>query len=458
MYDECFPKKKVSNKQLKIQKKPWITKGIKKSLATKHKLYKKYLKNPSSNNLLLYKKYRNKLNHTIRIGKKKYYKDKFMEAHKNTKQTWNLINEVINTRKTKTTLPKTFHQEGVEISAPVEIAEHCNDYFVNVGPNLAKIIEQPGITFKSFMSRNHEESFFLLPVTEEEVEKELLKIDPSKSTGFDDLNPKVIQQIAPLIKYPLALIFNKSLSQGVVPKNLKCSLISPVYKSEDKSLVSNYRPVSVLSCFSKILEKLMFKRLMSFIDKQKILYQDQFGFRKNHSTEMAIISLTQKITEAIENKKFTIGIFLDLSKAFDTVDHSILLDKLEYYGIRGITLKWFKSYLSDRKQIVKFYEYRSSMNTISCGVPQGSVLGPLLFLLYVNDIHRSSTLLSFILFADDTNIFNSYSDINTLITTTNEELKKVAEWLRANKLSLNIKKLNSLFSRQETKKQYTLLK
>ena len=254
------------------------------------------------------------------------------------------------------------------------------------------------------------------------------------------MNPKVIQQIAPLIKYPLALIFNKSLSQGVVPKNLKCSLISPVYKSEDKSLVSNYRPVSVLPCFSKILEKLMFKRLMSFFDKHKILYQDQFGFRKKHSTEMAIISLTQKITEAIENKKFTIGIFLDLSKAFDTVDHSILLDKLEYYGIRGITLKWFKSYLSDRKQIVKFYEYRSSMKTISCGVPQGSVLGPLLFLLYVNDIHRSSTLLSFILFADDTNIFNSHSDINTLITTTNEELKKVAEWLRANKLSLNIKK------------------
>ena len=137
---------------------------------------------------------------------------------------------------------------------------------------------------------------------------------------------------------------------------------------------------------------------MSFIDKHKILHQDQFGFRKSHSTERAIISLTQKITEAIENKKFTIGIFFNLSKAFDTVDHSILLDKLEYYGIRGITLKWFKSYLSDRKQIVKFYEYRSSMKTISCGVPQGSVLGPLLCLLYVNDIHRSSTLLSFILF------------------------------------------------------------
>ena len=128
------------------------------------------------------------------------------------------------------------------------------------------------------MSRNHEESFFLLPVTEEEVERELLKIDPSKSTGFHDLNPKVIQRIAPSTNYPLALIFNKSLSKGVVPKNLKCSLISPVYKSEDISLVSNYRPVSVLPCFLNILDKLMFKRLMSFIDKQKILYQDQFGF------------------------------------------------------------------------------------------------------------------------------------------------------------------------------------
>ena len=136
----------------------------------------------------------------------------------------------------------------------------------------------------------------------------------------------------------MAFIFNKSLSKGVVPKNLKCSLISPVYKSEDKSIVSNCRPVSVLPRFSKILEKMMFKRLMSFIDKHKILHQDQFGFRKSHSTERAIISLTQKITEAIENKKFTIGIFFNLPKAFDTVDHSILLDKLEYYGIRGITI------------------------------------------------------------------------------------------------------------------------
>ena len=133
--------------------------------------------------------------------------------------------------------------------------------------------------------------------------QDLVKKTERANWGFDDLNPKVIEQIAPLIKYPLAFIFNKSLSKRVVPKNLKCSLISPVYKSEDKSIVSNCRPVSVLPCFSKILEKLMFKRLMSFIDKHKILHQDQFGFRKSHFTEMAIISLTQKITEAIENKK-----------------------------------------------------------------------------------------------------------------------------------------------------------
>ena len=245
---------------------------------------------------------------------------------------------------------------------------------------------------------------------------------------------------------------------GIVPKSVKCSLISPVYKSEDKMLVTNYRPVAVLPCFSKILEKLMFIRLISFIEKHKILYQDQYGFRKNHSTEMAIINLTTKITEAIENKKFTIGIFLDLSKAFDTVDHSILINKLEYYGIRGIALEWFKSYLSDRSQIVKFHEHRSNMETITCGVPQGSVLGPLLFLLYVNDIHRSSKILSFILFADDTNIFNSHSDISTLTNTTNEELKKVAEWLRANKLSLYLKKTQFIIFKAKNKKTEQLVK
>ena len=195
--------------------------------------------------------------------------------------------------------------------------------------------------------------------------------------------------MAHLIKYPLKIIYNKSLSSGIIPEKLKVSLITPVYKNEDETSFSNYRPIAVLPCFSKLLEKLMYKRLINFIEKHEILYNSQYGFRKNRSTEMAITSLTTKITEAIENKEFTAGIFLDLSKAFDTVNHSILIEKLQHYGIRGIALEWFKNYLTNRTQVVKYNNVVSRKEIIVCGVHQGLVLGPLLFLLYINDIYNS---------------------------------------------------------------------
>ena len=247
-------------------------------------------------------------------------------------------------------------------------------------------------------------------------------------------------------------IFNKSFTTGIIPDKLKTSLITPVYKSEDKCLFSNYRPVAVLPCFSKILEKIMYNRLISFIQKHDILYSKQFGFRKNHSTETAIIELITKLTDAIDKIKFTAGIFSDLSKAFDTVNHSIIITKLQHYGIRGVALEWFKNYLTNRNQVVKFNNTVSSREKLSCGVPQGSVLGPLLFLIYMNDIHKCSEILSFILFADDTNVFYSDTNVKSLNQVLNNELIKVTEWLQANKLTLNIKKTQVILFKAKNKK------
>ena len=447
-YDKAFPLKLSTIKENKMKTKPWLTKGLLKSLKTKDKLYKKSIKTPTAENKFKFKQYRNKLNHLLRITKKRYYKTKF-EA----RQTWALINEVINKKKSASILPDAFIHNNEEITDPVEIANKFNEYFTNVGPNLASKIPTVNTSFKAFMSKSrHHESFFIDPVTEEEMEKELLGLNPAKSSGYDSFNLKVIREIAPYIKQPLTSIFNKSFSTGIFPDGLKISLITPVYKNEDKSLFTNYRPVAVLSCFSKILEKIMYKRLIDYIERHNILYDKQYGFRKNHSTEMAIIELTNKLTDAIDEGKLTAGIFLDLSKAFDTVDHSIIISKLEHYGIRGIALQWFRNYLLNRYQIVKFKNSQSEKKMIKCGVPQGSVLGPLLFLLYVNDIFKSSEKLSFILFADDTNIFYQHKDIKVMTETLNYELKKVNLWLQANKLSLNIKKTSIIIFKTRRKR------
>ena len=201
--------------------------------------------------------------------------------------------------------------------------------------------------------------------------------------------------------------------------------------------VNNYRPISILPVFSKLLKRLMYNRLISFINQHKLLNKFQFGFR---STNLALIYLVDKIAKAIDEKEIVLGVFLDFSKAFDTINHTILFSKLNHYGIRGVTLGWIQSYLNNRSQFVYFNDVNSSYSNITCRVPQGSILGPLLFLIYINDLSNISTLLFTILFADNTNIFLQGKNIDDLIKEMNLELSKIVMWLEVNRLSLNIKK------------------
>ena len=243
-----------------------------------------------------------------------------------------------------------------------------------------------------------------------------------------------------MLSKPLKWIFQLSLKKGIVPNKLKIAKVTPIFKSGEKDLLKNYRPISVLPCFSKILERIVYNRLYKHLTQNNVLYEKQFGFQKFCSTEYAIVQLIDQISDAFKQNQFTLGLFIDFSKAFDTVNHEILLEKLNIYGIKNNNFNWFTSYLSQRKQYITFNQDKTDMLEIKCGVPQGSVLGPLLFLLYVNNLKNASTMLDPIMFADDTNLFYSHANIKTLFKTVNEELSHLSEWFASNKLSLNTEK------------------
>ena len=248
-----------------------------------------------------------------------------------------------------------------------------------------------------------------------------------------------------LISLPLSIIINQTLNTGIFPDTLKVAKVRPLYKKGDDRSFSNYRPISLLPSFSKIFEKVIYQQTYSYFQTHNLLYSSQYGFRSGHSTELAGLEIVDRIIQELDKNEIPINIYLDLSKAFDTLDHDILLQKLKFYGITGINLDVFKNYLSGRRQYVDFENVNSDIMHIKTGVPQGSVLGPLLFIVYINDIANASNIFKCISYADDTtltSILSLFGLNNTphMYDNINTELDKISEWLKINKLSLNVDK------------------
>ena len=407
-------------------------------------MYKTHYLNGTKAQKYHYKLYANKLTKIKDLIKKYYYHDQLQINKNNSNGTWDILRSLLPS-KIKEAGPhtvKTNQNDGCNITDAFEVAQEINSYFTNIGKSLARKLNSSDSQFLSYLGKSTPASIFLVPTTPFEIALMINSLKSKEAARVDDISPYFLQLSSNILTPALSFIINRCLSLGVFPQKLKNAKVIPVHKSGPTDKIKNYRPISLLTSLSKIFEKFLLKRLVSFLDTHKILFPVQFRFRRAHSTIHPIIDLITTCFDAIEEKKFTNLTFLDIKKAFDAVCHNKLLLKLHHYGIRGIANHLLKSYLTERKQSVSLNDITSTTSTIEYGVPQGSILGPLLFLIYKNDL-PNSLVTTPRFFADDIALMITSHRTRILQEATNSELSRVSEWMASNSLTVNPSKTKS---------------
>ena len=394
-----------------------------------------------------------------------YLHDRCKEFKQNSRKLWQLINRIIGKERNKLNLIESLKIDNIVKFDSDSITNTFNEFFSTVGEKLAKQHVARQFEIEQYMKDldTSESSIFLYPTTSSEILKLIDSLPNKNSSGHDNISNTMLKSLSQSIIVPLEIIYNKSIAEGIFPEDMKKADIVPLYKSKNRQECSNYRPISLLITLSKLLEKLIYKRVYQFLEKTGQIFPSQYGFRTAHSCENAVSELLSTIIKGKEEGLYTISLFLDLSKAFDSLDHVMMLNKLEAYGIRGKTLDWFRSYLSNRLIRTKCQiasseqtEY-SKYQAIKYGTPQRSCLGPLLFLIFTNDLHKQLHHCSCILFADDTTLYKAHKNLVYLQWCIQDDMNRIMKYFRINKLTLNLNKtVCVLFQKNMQCKEITL--
>ena len=438
LHDQHFPMTTTKFNRNKHKISEFMTVGLLTSRSTKIKLHKIALTDNTHDNWNKYRTYRNLFNKTIRNSKKLHYETQLRNNAKNPKKTWDTLRELTTGKTTKAHKDKIV-VDNCTITDEQTMADEFNKFFSQAGKKIYETVSPITTKPTDYVQDKDIPPLEFRNIQQAEVIETINNMEPKTSIDASGINSKMLKFIKYEIAKPLTHLFNLSITTGVFPAKLKVARTIPIFKAGDNTSCDNYRPISLLSAISKVLEKIVARSLVNHLEENNLIYENQYGFLKNRSTVHNILQLTNKIAKELNERKFVIGVFLDLRKAFDVVSHDILIDKLRKLGINNKALDWFISYLNNRQQYVDINGKHSTKRLIDISVIQGSILGPILFICFINDLHLATDLLT-LLFADDTAAIDSDIDLPTLIDRVNGEIQKIANWFRANRMAVNVTK------------------